>query len=146
MCSHNTVADVVMVFGRKSAPVKPKPPGVEEILEDLSKAEPTDPLFTLVPSVAKDLIAEEEIKENKQYQQVAEYLSCEETLNQLQHRVTEGFAELVASQKELGQVTEEVETQLESLRKARAQLGVVPEKKIEVVASETREEDSEDLC
>ena len=136
----------MMVFGRKSAPVKPKPPGVEEILEDLSKAEPTDPLFTLVPSVAKDLIAEEEIEENKQYQQVAEYLSCEETLNQLQHRVTEGFAELVASQKELGQVTEEVETQLESLRKARAQLGVVPEKKIEVVALETREEDSEDLC
>ena len=136
----------MMVFGRKSAPVKPKPPGVEEILEDLSKAAPTDPLFTLVPSVAKDLIAEEEIEENTCYQQVAEYLSCEETLNQLQHKVTEGFAELVASQKELGQVTEEVETQLESLRKARAQLGVVPEKKIEALASETLEEDSEDLC
>ena len=63
------------------------------------------------------------------------------------HRVTEGFSELVASQKELGQVTEEVETQLESLRKARAQLGVLPENKIEVVAAETaEEEDSEDLC
>ena len=136
----------MMVFGRKSAPVKPKPPGVEEILEDLSKAAPTDPLFTLVPSVAKDLIAEEEIEENKRYLQVAEYLSCEETLNRLQHSVTEGFAELVASQKELGQVTEEVETQLESLRKARAQLGVVPEKKIEALATETLEEDSEDLC
>ena len=135
-----------MVFGRKSAPVKPKPPGVEEILEDLSKAAPTDPLFTLVPSVAKNLIAEVEIEENKRYQEVADYLSCEETLNQLQHKVTEGFAELVASQKELGQVTEEVETQLESLRKARAQLGVVPEKKIEALASETLEEDSEDLC
>ena len=134
-----------MVFGRKSAPVKPKPPGVEEILEDLSKAAPIDPLFTLVPSVAKDLIAEEEVEENKSYQQVAEYLACEETLNQLQHRVTEGFSELVTSQKELGQVTEEVEKQLESLRKARAQLGVVPEKKIEV-AAETAEEDSEDLC
>ena len=133
-----------MVFGRKSAPVKPKPPGVEEILEDLSKAAPIDPLFTLVPSVAKDLIAEEEVEENKSYQQVAEYLACEETLNQLQHRVTEGFSELVTSQ-ELGQVTEEVEKQLESLRKARAQLGVVPEKKIEV-AAETAEEDSEDLC
>ena len=47
------VADVVMVFGRKSAPVKPKPPGVDEILEDLSKAAPSDPLFSLVPSVAK---------------------------------------------------------------------------------------------
>ena len=137
-----------MVFGRKSAPVKPKPPGVEEILEDLSKAAPSDPLFTLVPSVAKELIAEEEIEENKRYQQVAEYLSCEESLNQLQHKVTEGFAQLVSSQKELGQVTEEVETQLESLRKARSQLGVqLPEKKIEVLATETlEEEDSEDLC
>ena len=135
-----------MVFGRKSAPVKPKPPGVEEILEDLSKAAPIDPLFTLVPSVAKDLIAEEEVEENKSYQQVAEYLACEETLNQLQHRVTEGFSELVTSQKELGQVTEEVEKQLESLRKARAQLGVVPEKKIEVAAETAEEEDSEDLC
>ena len=142
MCS---VTDVVMVFGRKSAPVKPKSPGVEDILEDLSKASPTDPLFTLVPSVAQDLIAEEELEENKRYQQVAEYLSCEDTLNRLQHRVTEGFAELVASQKELGQVTEEVETQLESLRKSRAQLGVVPEKKIEVALG-TQEEDSEDLC
>ena len=75
-----------MVFGRKAAPVKPKPPGVEEILEDLSKAAPTDPLFTLVPSVAKALIAEEEVEENKRYHQVAEYLSCEETLNQLQLR------------------------------------------------------------
>ena len=135
-----------MVFGRKSAPVKPKPPGVEEILEDLSKASPTDPLFTLVPSVAKDLIAGEEVEENKRYQQVAEYLSCEETLNQLQHRVSEGFAELVASQKELGQVTEEVETQLESLRKARAQLGVVSQERVEVEAVETPEEDTEDLC
>ena len=135
-----------MVFGRKSAPVKPKPPGVEEILENLSKAAPTDPLFTLVPSVAKDLIAEEEIEENKRYQEVADYLSCEETLNQLQHKVTEGFAELVASQKELGQVTEEVETQLKNLRKARAQLGVVPEKKVEVLETETPEEDAEDLC
>ena len=54
------------------------------------------------------------------------------------HRVNEGFSELVASQKELGQVTEEVETQLESLRKARAQLGVLSENKIEVVAAETR--------
>ena len=137
-----------MVFGRKSAPVKPKPPGVEEILEDLSKAAPSDPLFTLVPSVAKELIAEEEIEENKRYQQVAEYLSCEESLNQLQQKVTEGFAQLVSSQKELGQVTEEVETQLESLRKARSQLGVqLPEKKIEVLATETlEEEDSEDLC
>ena len=142
MCS---VTDVVMVFGRKSAPVKPKSPGVEDILEDLSKASPTDPLFTLVPSVAQDLIAEEELEENKRYQQVAEYLSCEDTLNCLQHRVTEGFAELVASQKELGQVTEEVETQLESLRKSRAQLGVLPEKKIEVALG-TQEEDSEDLC
>ena len=142
MCS---VTDVVMVFGRKSAPVKPKSPGVEDILEDLSKASPTDPLFTLVPSVAQDLIAEEELEENKRYQQVAEYLSCEDTLNRLQHRVTEGFAELVASQKELGQVTEEVETQLESLRKSRAQLGVVPEKNIEVALG-TQEEDSEDLC
>ena len=137
-----------MVFGRKSAPVKPKPPGVEEILEDLSKAAPSDPLFTLVPSVAKELIAEEEIEENKRYQQVAEYLSSEESLNQLQQKVTEGFAQLVSSQKELGQVTEEVETQLESLRKARSQLGVqLPEKKIEVLATETlEEEDSEDLC
>ena len=115
-------------------------------MEDLSKASPTDPLFTLVPSVAKDLIAEEEVEENKRYQQVAEYLSCEETLNQLQHRVSEGFAELVASQKELGQVTEEVETQLESLRKARAQLGVVSQKRVEVEAVETPEEDTEDLC
>ena len=135
-----------MVFGRKSAPVKPKPPGVEEILEDLSKAGPTDPLFTLVPSVAKDLIAEEEAEEKGGYEQVAEYLSCEEALDHLQHRVTEGFAQLVSSQKELGQVTEEVETQLESLRKARAQLRVAPEKKIEVVTVETAEEDSEDLC
>ena len=138
------VADVVMVFGRKSAPVKPKPPGVDEILEDLSKAAPIDPLFSLVPNVAKDLVSnEEDSAEDKRYEQVAKYLSCEDALDQLQHKVTEVFGELVTSQKELAQVTSEVETQLESLRTARAQLGVPKE---ELVSKEPVQEDTEDLC
>lgn len=41
----------VMVFGRKSAPVKPPAPGVEEILEDLATAGPSDPVFLLVPGI-----------------------------------------------------------------------------------------------
>merc|ERR1712039_964609 len=82
---------------------------------------------------------EEDSAEEKRDEQVAKYLSCEQALDRLQHKVTEVFGELVTSQKELAQVTSEVETQLESLRTARAQLGVPKE---ELVSKEPVEEDT----
>lgn len=136
------VSDGPMVFGRKSAPVKPQPPGVEDILEDLAKAPVDDPLFALVPSLARDVVEEDEdTAENRNYKQVADYLAKEEKLSKLQARVGQEFDALVSSQKELAKVTGEVQQQVAALKEARGRI------KVPAKVEQVEQEDSEsELC
>merc|ERR1719445_43112 len=143
-----------MVFGRKSAPVKPQPPGVEEILQDLSRATAFDPVYTLVPSLARDVVEEEtETKENTTYKTVVEYLEKEKKLEKLQSQVGEGFDTLVTSQKELKKLTGEVQDQLENLKEARGKLcvaggGVLAKPVLEesTTGNRTLDDSEPDLC
>jgi hypothetical protein len=57
-----------MVFGWKPAPASPSPTTVDQILEDLQIAEPDDPVYTLNPTLTRDIIEEDpESKVNKNY-------------------------------------------------------------------------------
>ena len=115
------------------------------MVQDLSSASCSDPVYSLVPGLARELVEEEQ---GGSYARVAHYLAKEEQLGGLQERVGHGFEALVSSQQELKKVTGEVQEQLGSLREARGRLGLdregegrrpAPEKQAE-------KEDQEDLC
>lgn len=57
-----------MVFGWKPAPAKPSPTTVDRILEDLQIADPDYPVYTLNPTLTRDIIEEDpESTVNKKY-------------------------------------------------------------------------------
>jgi hypothetical protein len=115
---------------------------VEEILEDLGEAAGTDPVYSLVPGLAREVVEEElETEGNRCYRDVAKYLATEEKLTRLQGKVGEGFEALVSSQKELKKLTESVQEQLEGLKEARGKLGVP-----RVEATGQQEDSESELC
>ena len=111
-------------------------------MQDLSGASCSDPVYSLVPGLARELVEEEE----GSYARVAQYLAKEEKLASLQEKVGHGFEALVSSQQELKKVTGEVQEQLGSLREARGRLGVDREARGTVTEEQGEKEGQEDLC
>jgi len=141
-----------MVFGRKTEPIKPAPPTVDKILEDLQSAEPDDPVYTFNTTLTRDIIEEDPDSEvNKNYAAVVDYVSKQKKLKQLEGKVNSGFETLVSSQKELEKLTSEVECQLGDIKEARDKLveTELPSDKtsrVTVTVEERAEESEEDLC
>ena len=111
-------------------------------MQDLSGASCSDPVYSLVPGLARELVEEEE----GSYARVAQYLAKEEKLASLQEKVGHGFEALVSSQQELKKVTGEVQEQLGSLREARGRLGVDREARGPVTGEQGEKEGQQDLC
>ncbi|XP_075758815.1 UPF0449 protein C19orf25 homolog [Pelodiscus sinensis] len=66
-------------------PTRPEPPSVEQILEDLSSAQPSDPMFVLLAETNKDLPApgrkeDPEVKRECLYQQSHSYVEMTQRL------------------------------------------------------------------
>ena len=134
-----------MVFGRKATEdtlVKPTPPNVEKILEDLKKAESEDPVFTLSPSVLSQVEDKVETDADKNYSDVIAYVAKEKQINHLQKKIFSGFETLQNSQKELETVSNEVAEQLGNIKKERQKINVVSDPKLEVAEASS----DEDLC
>ena len=134
-----------MVFGRKATEdtlVKPTPPNVEKILEDLKKAESEDPVFTLSPSVLSQVEDKVETDADKNYSDVIAYVAKEKQLNHLQKKIFSGFETLQNSQKELETVSNEVAEQLGNIKKERQKINVASDPKPEVAEASS----DEDLC
>ena len=114
-----------MVFGRKSAEdtlVKPTPPNVDKILEDLKRAEPEDPVFTLSPSVLAEVEEKTETDADKNYSDVIAYVAKEKQITGLQEKISSGFDILQSSQKDFESVSNEVAEQLENIKKERQKI------------------------
>ena len=144
-----------MVFGRKvtaeEACLKPSPPSVDQILEDLKAADPDDPVFRLNPSkLAEDNEDSDETKDyEKNFRDVTEYVSQEKIIIQLQDRIQQGFDNLVSSQQELESVSASVASQLETIKKERSKidLGERQESGDKKKESSVKDcSDEEDLC
>ena len=134
-----------MVFGRKATEdtlVKPTPPNVEKILEDLKKAESEDPVFTLSPSVLSQVEDKVETDADKNYSDVIAYVAKEKQINHLQKKIFSGFETLQNSQKELETVSNEVAEQLGNIKKERQKVNVASDPKLEVAEASS----DEDLC
>jgi len=140
-----------MVFGRKAELVKPSPPTVEQILEDLQTAESDDPVYTVSTNIARDIIEEDpESDVNKNYLSVIDYSNNQKKLKQLEVKVNTGFEALESSQRDLEKLTSEVEEQLSNIKETRNKVAEdIPKDKSSVVAvtvEEKAEESEEDLC
>ena len=136
-----------MVFGRKATEdtlVKPTPPNVDKILEDLKRAEPEDPVFTLSPSVLSEVEDKAESDADKNYSDVITYVAKEKQINNLQEKIFSGFDTLQNSQKELESVSNEVAEQLGNIKKERQKITVTSDPKPEVCPAEANSD--EDLC
>ena len=115
-----------MVFGRKALEdtlVKPSPPTVDQILEDLKCADPEDPVYTLDPNNLTEAATEEtESDAEKNYSDVIAYVAKEKGLNNLQEKIFADFDTLLNSQKELQTVSGQVAEQLENIKKKRREV------------------------
>ena len=141
-----------MVFGRKSQEdvlVKPSPPSVDQILDDLKVAESDDPVFSLNPNVLNDNSEETQLSDaEKNYKEVIAFVAQEKKISQLQGKISKGFDTLTGSHKEVEAVSKEVADQLEFIKEKRAK---IPSQKVgdkEISDSEKVKADSsdEDLC
>jgi len=129
-----------MVFGRKKSivPTRPVPPNIDQILEDLKSAGAEDPVFLLNPGLTEELLEnspEKTIKEggvvteddlgdpNFLYHKVIEYISGGGKVEQLSQRITSGFDTLLASKRELENLTEQVKCQVEEAKRRRKTVG-----------------------
>ena len=136
-----------MVFGRKATEdtlVKPSSPNVDKILEDLKRAEPEDPVFTLSPSVLSEVEDKAETDADKNYSDVITYVAKEKQINNLQEKIFSGFETLQNSQKELETVSNEVAEQLGNIKKERQKITVTSDPKPEICLAEANSD--EDLC
>lgn len=92
-----------MVFGRKVAePVRPSPPTVDQILEDLKSADPLDPVYTLSKQLLGGLINEDSEGDdlsnpNVLYRKVSEYVASADKLDELSTTISQGTDSLTQS-------------------------------------------------
>jgi len=140
-----------MVFGRKETTQKPSPPSVDQILEDLQAADADDPIYTLNPTLNREVIeADPDSDVNRNYCDVLEFVSKEKRLKQLKESINFGFDQLVSSQKVLTQSTTEVENQLKTIKVKRSEIGKDLDKSIskedKVTLEEKIQEFEDDLC
>merc|ERR1712228_531674 len=139
------------VFGRKETPQKPSPPSVDQILEDLQAADPDDPIYTLNPTLNREVIeADPDSDVNRNYCDVLEFVSKEKRLKQLKENINFGFDQLVSSQKVLTESTTEVENQLKNIKVKRGEIGNDLDESIskedKVTLEEKIQEFEDDLC
>jgi len=140
-----------MVFGRKETTQKPSPPSVDQILEDLQAADADDPIYTLNPTLNREVIeADPDSDVNRNYCDVLEFVSKEKRLKQLKESINFGFDQLVSSQKVLTESTTEVENQLKNIKVKRSEIGKDLVKNIskedKVTLEEKIQEFEDDLC
>ena len=144
---------VNMVFGRKAVEeslVKPSPPSVDQILEDLKRADPGDPVFSLNPNTVTDVADEEtETDAEKNYKDVLAYVAEEKKITKLQEKIFGDFETLLSSQKEFDKVSAEVAEKLDNLKKERLKISsskVDLSTKEEAKNLEIEDSDEEDIC
>ncbi|KAI1891886.1 hypothetical protein AGOR_G00148340 [Albula goreensis] len=91
-------------------PSRPDPPSVEQILEDINRAFPNDPVFTILQDGIQDVKAGSSDSEvESRYQQSRRYL-------ELNERLQEARSQLVRQREELRTVGEELQHSVEEVK------------------------------
>lgn len=90
-------------------PTRPDPPTVEQITEDVNRADPHDPVFTVLPDSAEDLKASSSTSEVEvRYLQSRRYIELHERLQEERGSLARRRDELRAAGESLGHSVMEV--------------------------------------
>ncbi|XP_017289777.1 UPF0449 protein C19orf25 homolog [Kryptolebias marmoratus] len=93
-------------------PSRPELPAVDLILEDLSKAAPDDPVFSILEETGQESSSLPDGEVVQRFQQCRWYLELNEQLKEAQGRLKQQREELQAAGEQLHRKVEEVKGQL----------------------------------
>ncbi|KAG7232330.1 hypothetical protein INR49_008334 [Caranx melampygus] len=82
-------------------PSRPDPPTVDQILEDIDRAAPNDPVFSLLEQSGQDLFRSSDSDVDLKFQQCRRYLELNERLQEARGRLLRQREELRAAGEEL---------------------------------------------
>ncbi|MBN3316396.1 CS025 protein, partial [Atractosteus spatula] len=89
-------------------PTRPDPPTVDQILEDVGRASPSDPVFTMFQDCSQDRGTAAEGEVESRYQQSRRYLERIEQLQEAQAQLAARRGELCLAGERLEQTVAEV--------------------------------------
>ncbi|KAM9357939.1 UPF0449 protein C19orf25 homolog [Symphorus nematophorus] len=92
-------------------PSRPEPPTVDQILEDISKAGPNDPVFSILEQTGQDSTRPSEGDADSRFQQCRQYLELNEQLQEARSRLLKQREELRAAGEQLDKDVDEVKGQ-----------------------------------
>ncbi|KAM4549496.1 UPF0449 protein C19orf25 homolog [Odontesthes bonariensis] len=93
-------------------PSRPELPTVEQILEDISRAAPNDPVFSILEKTGQDPSPAADSEVELRFQQCRRYLELSEQLEEAKGRLQQQREELQAAGEQLDKEVAEVKDQL----------------------------------
>jgi len=111
----------VMFGGKTGGPAPPRPPTVDQLLDDLKSADLHDPVYNLSRDILGGLIDEEGkggdlADPNVLYNKVIEYVGSAGDIDQLCTKISRGTDALEESHQELKKLAEEVQNNLKGIK------------------------------
>ncbi|KAM7012270.1 UPF0449 protein C19orf25 homolog [Tautogolabrus adspersus] len=96
---------------RQVLPSRPDPPTVDQILEDIYGAAPSDPVFSILEQTGQDSPRPSDSEVESRFQQCRQYLELNERLQEVRGRLLRQREELRAAGEHLQKDVEEVRGQ-----------------------------------
>ncbi|XP_042339732.1 UPF0449 protein C19orf25 homolog [Plectropomus leopardus] len=92
-------------------PSRPEPPTVDQILEDIDRAPPNDPVYSILEKTGQDSSRPVDSEVDRRFQQCREYLELNEQLQEARSRLLRQREELRAAGEQLRSDVAEVKGQ-----------------------------------
>uniref|UniRef100_A0A3Q4AYE4 Uncharacterized protein n=1 Tax=Mola mola TaxID=94237 RepID=A0A3Q4AYE4_MOLML len=92
-------------------PSRPEPPSVDQILEDINRAEPSDPVFSILRKRGADVARPADGEVEEKFQQCRQYVELNERLQEARGQLLRQREELRAAGERLKKEVAEVEGQ-----------------------------------
>lgn len=92
-------------------PSRPDPPTVDQILEDISRAAPNDPVFSILEQTGQDSSRPSDSDVESRFQQCRRYLELNKQLQEAQGRLSQQREELQVAGEQLENDVAEVKGQ-----------------------------------
>ncbi|CAI5685319.1 UPF0449 protein C19orf25 homolog [Oreochromis niloticus] len=96
---------------RMVLPSRPEPPTVDQILEDLDRAAPDDPIFSILEKTGQDVPRPADSEVELRFQQCRRYLELNKELQEARDRLVQQREELKAAGEQADREVEEIKSQ-----------------------------------
>lgn len=82
-------------------PTRPEPPNIDQILEDIRNAGPSDPVFAVLKDASEEPVEDSLENREKRYQQCRSYVEFTQRLQQMQTVLKQKCEELKVTEEQL---------------------------------------------